>query len=284
MPRATDPYSRVYWRAVDDPKFRDVWWDDRALATWLRLLVAADQAWPASAMLYHGIHRPSLARLVAVKLITVSGSGYRVKGLDAERERRKQQALDALSARGDRQPPRVPPAGDATDDDGMPDGATAGGTDVGTTVPTDGGSKGVPSQEEPRRAEKSQAEKSPAEGAREDDHLDAWYRLTGSVPTPKVTPWLDRLAGEYGAGALIAALAREVATEPDRRTLLSRTELALVSWSRQREQDERSRREEEAAKERERIASMPPETRKANLIRLRTMMAESGLLPPEGTS
>lgn len=100
MTAAQDPYSRVYWRAVDDPKFVDVWDDDRALATWLRLLVYADMAWPASGSLYHGIHRPSLEKLVRVGLVDVQGSTrYRIHGLDKEREQRSTHARGAAVAR-----------------------------------------------------------------------------------------------------------------------------------------------------------------------------------------
>jgi hypothetical protein len=82
-------YSRVYWKIVDDDKFQNVYDDDVSLAAWLRLLLIADQAWPASA------HLPADCRPKAVKVLAGaglielrSGSRYRVIGLDAERERR----------------------------------------------------------------------------------------------------------------------------------------------------------------------------------------------------
>lgn len=88
MPRTDDPYSRVYWRAVDDPRFEHVWHDDHALAWWLRLLIAADQAWPASAALPHGVHKGALRLLTESGLVEVTGYRYRIHGLDKERERR----------------------------------------------------------------------------------------------------------------------------------------------------------------------------------------------------
>lgn len=94
-------YSRVYWSIIDDPKFATVYDDDHRLATWLRLLLAADQAWPASANLPFGVRKASVAVLCSVGLIDVTGTRYRVRGLDAERQRRKEWAT-SRGASGDR--------------------------------------------------------------------------------------------------------------------------------------------------------------------------------------
>lgn len=83
------PYSRIYHSIVDDPKFALIYDDDRRLATWLRLLIVAEQAHPASANIPHGTHRASVAALSEVGLIDLgTGSRYRIHGLDAERARR----------------------------------------------------------------------------------------------------------------------------------------------------------------------------------------------------
>lgn len=86
-------YSRVYWSIIDDPKFANVYDDDRALAAWMRLLLVADQAWPASAHVPSGTHPKALAILVGAGLVDVTtGRRYRIHGLDAERNRRKEAA------------------------------------------------------------------------------------------------------------------------------------------------------------------------------------------------
>src|SRR5690348_15515478 len=54
-------YSRVYWSIVDDPKFESVYDSDSNLAAWLRLLLIADQAHPASAHLPSNVRRSSVA-------------------------------------------------------------------------------------------------------------------------------------------------------------------------------------------------------------------------------
>lgn len=93
-------YCRVYWAAIDDPKFVRVWDDDGALACWLRLLVYADMAWPASASLYHGIRKVSLAILTDAGLVDPqSGNRYRIHGLDAERSARSESARNAAAMR-----------------------------------------------------------------------------------------------------------------------------------------------------------------------------------------
>lgn len=106
MPKVKRPYSRVYWEVVDDPKFAHVWGDNNALATWLRLLMAADMAWPASAHLYDGVHRASVARLSEVGLVDLSPGGrYRIHGLDKERQERSDAATDAVRSRYARSTP-----------------------------------------------------------------------------------------------------------------------------------------------------------------------------------
>lgn len=83
-------YSRVYWSVVDDPKFASIYDNDHHLATWLRLLLVADQSHPASANVPSGTRRPSVVALAEAGLIDLgTGSRFRVHGLDAERERRR---------------------------------------------------------------------------------------------------------------------------------------------------------------------------------------------------
>lgn len=82
------PYSRVYWSIIDDPKFASIYDDDRHLAAWLRLLIVADQTYPASAHLPSGCQRASIKALVAAGLVDVAGRRYRIHGLDAERTKR----------------------------------------------------------------------------------------------------------------------------------------------------------------------------------------------------
>jgi hypothetical protein len=113
----------------------------------------------------------------------------------------------------------------------------------------------------------------------DDDHLDAWYRLTGSWPTKKVLPWLNELADAHGSAAVCEALAGEWTVSSDRSTLLSRTQDRLRRDAHEAEKAAEARRKREEAEERARIEAMPEEQRAANLDRLRDMMAEKGLLP-----
>lgn len=100
MTAQTDPYVRVYYRAIDDPKFLAVWDDDKRLATWLRLLMTADATYPAPAPLPHGVNRAALAHLVDVRLVDLMpGSRYRMHGMVSERGKRSDQARAAANAR-----------------------------------------------------------------------------------------------------------------------------------------------------------------------------------------
>lgn len=86
-------YSRVYWSIIDDPRFATVFDQDRALATWLRLLLGADAIWPSSAHIPTGTNPKALAILIDAGLVEVgTGRRYRIHGLDAERNRRKDAA------------------------------------------------------------------------------------------------------------------------------------------------------------------------------------------------
>jgi hypothetical protein len=96
----TDHYSRVYWSIVDDEKFAAIYGDDHHLAAWLRLLLVADQSFPASGQVPAGVRRSSVRALTDVGLIDLTGVGrYRIHGLDAERKRRSDPARIGANAR-----------------------------------------------------------------------------------------------------------------------------------------------------------------------------------------
>lgn len=94
------PYVRVYYEVIDDPRFAEVYDDDRLLATWLRLLLVADALYPAAAPIPQGTHMASVRKLFDAGILEpLSGHRYYVHGLAAERERRSDQARAAAAAR-----------------------------------------------------------------------------------------------------------------------------------------------------------------------------------------
>lgn len=93
-------YCRVYYTVKDDPKFETIYTDDHHLATWLRLLIAADAIWPASADLPAAARKASVSALVAAGLVDLLPSGrYRIHGLDAERGSRRDAARASVAQR-----------------------------------------------------------------------------------------------------------------------------------------------------------------------------------------
>lgn len=95
-----DRYCRIYWAVMDDPKFDGIREDMRHFGSWSLLLLTADMAWPASAYVPPTVPKASLAALIACGLIDpLSGSRYRVHGLDAEREARSENARNAAALR-----------------------------------------------------------------------------------------------------------------------------------------------------------------------------------------
>lgn len=96
-------YSRVYWSIIDDPKFETIYDHDAHLAAWLRLLIIADQAWPAPAHLPRGVRETSVKALTKAGLIEIqAGDRYRIHGLNAERARRRADAERIRGARNER--------------------------------------------------------------------------------------------------------------------------------------------------------------------------------------
>lgn len=82
-------YSRIYWTVVDDPKFAEVFDDDRRWAAYTRLLMAAEATYPSAAPLPRWLADDVLAYLIEVRIIeVVRGSSYRIVALKAEREGR----------------------------------------------------------------------------------------------------------------------------------------------------------------------------------------------------
>lgn len=256
-------YSRVYHSILEDPKFVDIYEDDCALATWLRLLIVADQAYPSPALIPQGTCPSGMDKLWDARLVeTIGRTRYRVVGLAAEREKRSASASQAASARWQKsdapamRPHSAPdaPALLVREGEGEEEGAEKKQPDAPAPAPSD-----------------------------EDDHLDGYYRLTGSWPSRKIQPWLDDLAASHGSGAMLSALALEITADSDRRTLLSRTQARLEKAAhdqrRKREQADKAR----AVQEREAMAQMPPEQLEANRQRLRAMLADSGFLGGEAT-
>lgn len=111
MTAAKDPYVRVFYRIIDDPKFATVYDDDTRLATWLRLLLTADATYPAPAPLPHGINRKALEELVRVGLVDIgTGHRYRMHGMTAVREAAAEQGRKLAAMRYRTAEPQHEPA------------------------------------------------------------------------------------------------------------------------------------------------------------------------------
>ena len=208
MTKVLRPYSRVYWEAIDDPKFATVWDDDACLAWWLRLLVTADMAWPASATL------PAVPRKVLDSLtkplpehesglVDIQGRGrFRIHGLDRERLSR--------GRRGSDEPPMPEP-------DRNPRGSYRGPIGVPSvrTPQPPKAPERVPSQDEPRtRRDETRRDSppTPAERGHDGDHDDDGF--DGPRGTPRANGTNPR-----AVAAREAARRRDVANEIQMRYL-----------------------------------------------------------------
>lgn len=96
---ASRPFVRVYHDdfMLDYP---EVWADDAALATWLRLLVLADKLWPTPPELPRSAKGHGLAILLKAGLVEkASEHAYRIKGYARERQSRQDAARNAAASR-----------------------------------------------------------------------------------------------------------------------------------------------------------------------------------------
>ena len=158
------PYSRVYWSVMDDPKFDGIRSDVRLFGSWSLLLVVADMAYPAPAFVPRTVPKSALAKLSSAGLVDLlEGHLYRIRGLTAERERRKV----AATTRGPNGTRTVP----KRDPDGYLDEAEQ--------------SKGR------GRAEDETTRDDPNDDGRDD--LEAFLLITRRAPTVKQRKVLDEI-------------------------------------------------------------------------------------------
>ncbi len=94
------PYSRIYYEVMDDPKFDGIREDVRHFGSWSLMLVLADMAWPSPAFVPTIVPRSSLSVLTNCGLVDVlTGGRFRIHGLDAERNARRNAGAYAAAMR-----------------------------------------------------------------------------------------------------------------------------------------------------------------------------------------
>jgi hypothetical protein len=197
-----DPYSRLYWRVKDDPRFAHAFYCDACWASYTRLLMDAEGIYPASASLPLWLKRHAKTQLVADGIIELRPhDGYVIHGLANERERRSGQARENVGKRWEREygTPVIQPYSDSN------------------TVAFDPVILAEPSRDEPSQAET-------------DSGPGAYYSVTMRYPQmgSALYDWTTRLGAEYGVEPFRHALASEMRRDHSLRTLLSRTEAALA--------------------------------------------------------
>jgi hypothetical protein len=93
----SESYSRLYHRFPTE--FPAVWADDRAFAAWTRLLILADASWPMRPPLPRSVRPKVVTMLEDAGLIYLEGDQYVIRGLDAERTRRRDAARTGAAKR-----------------------------------------------------------------------------------------------------------------------------------------------------------------------------------------
>jgi hypothetical protein len=233
MTAQANPYVKVYYSIVDDPKFATIYDDDAALAAWLRLLLVADGTYPAPAPLPHGTKPRVVERLSDAGLIDLlPGHRYRVHGLASEREKRSDAARAAAVVRWQSE----------RNADALPTHSEPNASPLRST----------PSNSTPLRS-----------NAREADPVETYHLLTGRPPKKATITWLDELANDHGAERVCRVMAEIWTEKADLSSFIGDVQAELVMFTRKKNREaEEARRKadaEYARRERERIANASPE-------------------------
>lgn len=99
MKPAQRQFARFYY---DDfiAEYPAVYADDALLSSWLRLLVIAEKMWPMAPEVPRSVRPRPLSLLIDAGLVAMTGEHcYRIRGLDAERTRRRNAARNAAAQR-----------------------------------------------------------------------------------------------------------------------------------------------------------------------------------------
>lgn len=95
----TEPYSRLYHKLARE--YPTIYADDAAFAAFGRLLMVADAAWPMRPPLPRAVRPRALRMLVEAGLVIPDGVAYTIRGLDAERARRRDAGRTGAAVRWD---------------------------------------------------------------------------------------------------------------------------------------------------------------------------------------
>lgn len=218
------PYSRLYHQLADE--FPEVY-DGPDLAGYVRLLVAADQAWPTCARWAGYVTEPELERLAAAGLVIPDGARYRIRGMEKERSKRSQAASIAARSRW-------------SDADRNADRNAE-------TMP----SKAEPSKDEPSLAKP--------------DAFTLWWDIKAGQVTEKALAFVRDLQDRFGDEPLCESMRAEFVASKhtvDREFLSRVKSRLLMEGERQAQESEKRRQERDAAAiraEQERIANASPE-------------------------
>lgn len=228
------PYSRVYHELAEE--YQSVY-DGPDLADYVRLLVAADQAFPTRARWAGYTTSRVLRRLEACGLVAVDGARYSVKGMEKERAARAERARTAAYA------------------------SHASSSARGSATSRAGGTARPNAPSLPRRDETRRDEPSPGDP----DAFAAYERLTMSYPKGRGAPWLSRLIDEHGEARTERALIDAWADNPDPSKLLGVAEGLLGKRAHESAKVAEERRKRGAIDElhelEERISQATPEER-----------------------
>lgn len=221
MTREDRKYVRVYTTIIDDERFRDVYPNDAAIGTWLKLLLTADAVWPASCDLPRWVRPSNLNLLVDAGVVELlPAHRYRIHGLDNERSRRAASAAVGGLASGRSRSVEQP---------------------LNERSPSGGTKSNLAKQSKP---EQTKDEQTTARADDDKDPADIYWQLVGRYPTQKTLAWIDDLVAKFGGPAVVRALVTAHIEDGSTQTLMGRAQDRLRAEA--RELDRREREAEQA--------------------------------------
>ena len=234
MTAQREPYVRVYYSIIDDPKFEGMKLDVKG--AWVDLLITADSMYPSVAPIPRWLTKRILDDLVTRGIVEMVGTDhYRIHGLHAERERRSSVGKAGADARWNADAMRSHSDGNAP--------------------PKHNALHSKPSHSTPSNSTPLHS------GGR--DAVGAYYDLKGGQVSQGAIDMLEEMVRDFGDEDVIAMLGIEAKRSRIDREFLSRVKGALVvdASRRAREGERRSQSvaiEEQRALE-ERLANASPE-------------------------
>jgi hypothetical protein len=198
-------------------EYGDLMDEDATLATFIRMLVEANDAWPRHPY-WHGHDDIAVAKLKTAGLVIIEGKRYTIRGLDKRRQTRRDAATAAARAKH-----AIRTANRTADSTLEPE------SEVDRDIGID-------------RGHRSAIRTANGTANGRDSALDVYLSLTAKAPSPGATSWLNRLTDEHDEATVCEVMGATWAEKADPSDFLGRVQTRLAVMARDRAQQAEAKR------------------------------------------